>query len=88
MSVRPHQIAALAAAIERVRVFDAPADGKLHAFFRVNAALGQNDRAFVAEGVFGFLRRMRSLEALAQTTEPRKLALAVAVRELGHSVPR
>jgi len=86
MSVRPHQIAALAAAIERVRVFDAPADGKLHAFFRSNSSLGQGDRAFVAEGVFGFLRRMRSLDALAQTSEPRKLALAVAVRDLGHSV--
>ena len=84
--MRPHQVAALAAAIERVRVFDAPADGKLHAFFRSNAALGQGDRAFVAEGVFAFLRRMRSLEALAQTNEPRKLALAVAVRDLGHSV--
>lgn len=86
MSVRRHQLAALAAAIERVRALDAPADAKLRAFFRANPALGPNDRAFVAEGAFAFLRRMRSLGALAQTEHPRKLALAVAVRDLGHSV--
>jgi 16S rRNA (cytosine967-C5)-methyltransferase len=86
VSVTKHQIAALAAAIERARVLDAPADTKLRAFFRANPALGQNDRAFVAEGTFAFLRRMRSLSALAQTEHPRKLALAVTVRDLGHSV--
>ena len=86
MSMRPHQIAALAAAIERVRALDAPADTSLHAFFRANPQMGQHDRAFVAEGVYAFLRRMRSLEAIAQTVEPRKLALAIAVRDFGHSV--
>lgn len=86
MSLRPHHIAALAAAIERVRVLDAPADAKLRAYFRANPAMGQNDRAIVAEGAFAFLRRMRSLTEIAQTSEPRKLALAVAVRDLGHSV--
>jgi 16S rRNA (cytosine967-C5)-methyltransferase len=48
--------------------------------------MGQHDRAFVADGTFAYLRRRRSLEALAQTTHPAKLALAVTVRELGHSV--
>ena len=86
MSLRAHQVAALAAAIERVRVLDVPADAKLRAFFRASPAMGQNDRAFVADGAFAFLRRMRSLAALAQTDHPRKLALAVAVRDLGHSV--
>jgi 16S rRNA (cytosine967-C5)-methyltransferase len=86
VSVRKHQIASLAAAIERVRMLDTPADAKLRAFFRANPAMGQHDRAFVAEGAFAFLRRMRSLTALAQTEHPRKLALAVAVRDLGHSV--
>jgi 16S rRNA (cytosine967-C5)-methyltransferase len=86
MSVRPHQIASLAAAIEHVRALDAPADSKLRALFRAKPAMGQHDRAFVAEGAFAFLRRMRSLVALAQTEHPRKLALAVAVRDLGHSV--
>ena len=48
--------------------------------------MGQHDRAFVAEGVFALLRRMRSLEALAESSEPRKLALAVLVREFGRSL--
>jgi 16S rRNA (cytosine967-C5)-methyltransferase len=86
MSIRPHQIAALAAAIERLRTFEAPADTTLRAFFRANPALGQKDRAFVAEGAFAYLRRMRSLDTIAQTRNARKLALAVAVRDLGHSV--
>ena len=86
MSVRPHQVAALASAIERVRAFDGPADAALRALFREHPAMGQQDRAFVAEGTFAFLRRMRSLTAIAQTDRPRLLALAVAVRELGHSV--
>jgi 16S rRNA (cytosine967-C5)-methyltransferase len=84
--VRPHEIASLAAAIAHVRKLDAPADAWLRTFFRAHPQMGQHDRAFVAEGVFAFLRRMRSLDALAHTDEPRKLALAVAVRELGHSV--
>jgi 16S rRNA (cytosine967-C5)-methyltransferase len=48
--------------------------------------MGQHDRAFVAEGVFALLRRMRSIEALAATAEPRKLAIAVLVREQGRSL--
>ena len=48
--------------------------------------MGQHDRALIADGVFAFLRRRRSLEALAQTESPARLALAVVVRELGHSV--
>src|SRR6185295_5026436 len=40
----------------------------------------------VAEGTFAWLRRRRSLEHLAETAEPNKLALAVAVRELGLSL--
>ncbi len=86
MTLRPHHVAGLAAAIERVRAFAAPADAVLRAYFNEHKAMGQQDRALVAEGVFAFLRRMRSLDALAQTSEPRKLALAVLVRDLGHSV--
>jgi 16S rRNA (cytosine967-C5)-methyltransferase len=85
---RPHanQLASLAAALERVRKLDAPADAALSAFFREHREMGARDRAFVAEGTFAYLRRKRSIEALAQTQSARELALAVAVRELGHSV--
>ena len=86
MTLRANQLAVLAAAIERVRRFDTPADTGLSAFFRANPAMGQRDRAFVADGVFALLRRQRSLEALAESQEPRRLALAVVVRELGHSL--
>ncbi len=86
MTIRPNQLAALASAIERVRRFDVPADNGLRSFFRAHPEMGQHDRAFVAEGVFALLRRMRSLEALAATNEPRKLAIAVLVREQGRSL--
>ena len=86
MTIRANQLAALASAIERVRRFDVPADNGLRSFFRAHPEMGQHDRAFVAEGVFALLRRMRSLEVLAATTEPRKLAIAVLVREQGRSL--
>ena len=86
MTLRANQLAALASAIERVRRFDTPADNGLRAFFRAHPEMGQQDRAFVAEGVFALLRRMRSLEALAESAEPRKLMLALLVREFGHSL--
>ena len=86
MTLRANQIAVLAAAIERVRRFDTPADNGLRAYFRANPQMGQQDRALVAEVVFALLRRQRSLLELAQTAEPRKLALAVLVREQGRSL--
>ena len=86
MTVRANQLAGLSAAIERVSRLDVPADTLLSAFFRANAAMGQRDRAFVAEGAYAYLRRKRSLDALAATADPHKLALSVLVRELGFSV--
>jgi 16S rRNA (cytosine967-C5)-methyltransferase len=86
MTVRANQLAGLAAAIERVARLDAPADAALSAFFRAHPAMGQRDRAFIAEGAFGYLRRKRSLDALSASVKPRHLALATAVRALGLSV--
>jgi 16S rRNA (cytosine967-C5)-methyltransferase len=86
MTVRANQLAGLSAAIERISRLDVPADTLLTAFFRANAAMGQRDRAFVAEGAYAYLRRKRSLDALAATADPRKLALSVLTRELGFSV--
>ena len=86
MTLRANQIAGLAAAIFEVRPLPSPADALLHQFFRRHRAMGQQDRAFIADGVFAYLRRRRSLEELAQTAHQSKLALAVTVRELGHSV--
>ena len=58
----------------------------LHRFFRARHAIGKMDRALIADGVYAYLRRRRSLEAQAGATDPHHLALAVAVRELGHSI--
>ena len=86
MSLHANQLDGLAAAIARVAKLDMPADSALTAFFRANPAMGQRDRAFISEGAFAYLRRKRSLEAVADSTLPRRLALAVATRELGHSL--
>ena len=82
VTLRANQIAGLAAAIAEIRPLLHPADALLHQFFRRHKAMGQHDRAFIADGVFAYLRRRRSLEALAQTQRPMHLALAVLVREL------
>ncbi|MDR0769690.1 MAG: RsmB/NOP family class I SAM-dependent RNA methyltransferase [Burkholderiales bacterium] len=81
---RPYHLHALAEAIRRAETLLYPADSVLRQFFREHPALGQRDRGFVAEGMFAYLRRRRSLKALTQTTKPKRLALAVLVRELGH----
>jgi 16S rRNA (cytosine967-C5)-methyltransferase len=86
MTPRAPQVAALAAAIGELAPLPEPADAMLHRFFRRHPALGQQDRAFVTEGVFAWLRRRRSLEHLAATTQPARLALAVLVRERGFSL--
>ena len=64
----------------------APADVTLHQFFRARRQLGQRDRAFIAEGVFAVLRRLRSLSAQAGTNAVRPLAIGAAIRELGLSL--
>ena len=81
-----NQLVALAGAIARVARLDMPADAALSAYFRQHGEMGARDRAFVSDGAFAYLRRKASLEALAQTTDPRLLAYAVAVREFNHSV--
>jgi len=86
MTLRPNQLAGLAAAIAEVRPLAQPADQILHQFFRRHREMGRQDRAFVADGTYAFLRRRRSLEALADTDAPGQLALAVCARELGISV--
>jgi 16S rRNA (cytosine967-C5)-methyltransferase len=86
MTLRRNQLATLASAIARVGRLDMPADTALSAYFREHAEIGARDRALVSDGAFAYLRRKASLEAFAQTSDPRLLAYAVAVRDLGHSV--
>ncbi len=86
MTVRSNQLAGLAAAIAEIRPLPAPADALLHQHFRRHPEIGRADRAFITEGVFAYLRRRRSIETLAGTTQPTKLALATLVRAQGMSV--
>lgn len=63
-----------------------PADAKLGAFFRQHRDLGTKDRAFVAESVYGVLRRKSLLAYLADGEDPRKLLVAWLVRVQGMSL--
>jgi 16S rRNA (cytosine967-C5)-methyltransferase len=72
-------------ALSRVLEFRHPADSVLSRYFRLHPDLGQGDRAFVAEAVFGVLRRKRSLEHLTGEREPRALILAWLARHSGYS---
>jgi 16S rRNA (cytosine967-C5)-methyltransferase len=77
-----HTAAALAAVLE----FKYPADAVLSRYLRAHRAIGQQDRAFVADNVFAILRRLRLLESLAQGRDPRRLVLAGLMRLHGLSL--
>jgi 16S rRNA (cytosine967-C5)-methyltransferase len=66
--------------------FEYPADAVLGRYFREHEALGQHERAFIAEAVFGVLRRKRVLEHLTRQASPRRLLLAWLARFDGISV--
>ena len=64
--------------------FDYPADSVLSHFFRDFRELGARDRAFVAEAVYGVLRRKRTLERLCgERSSTRHLVLAWLARVEG-----
>src|SRR5690242_16960432 len=65
-----------AEALGLVLRFEFPADAVLSRYFQQHHALGQHDRAFVAESVYGVLRHMRVIERLAGDPTPRRLVLA------------
>jgi 16S rRNA (cytosine967-C5)-methyltransferase len=80
------QIEAAADALRLVLKLDRPADAVLHDFFRAHRALGSHDRAFVADAVYGVLRRKRTVDHLAPGGTPRSLLLAHLARVAGVSV--
>ena len=63
-----------------------PADAVLRNFFSANRALGQRDRAFVAETVFSVLRHKRLLEQLVAQPTPRKLVCAALIKVQGYGL--
>ena len=60
--------------------FEHPADAVLSRYFREHPALGQKDRGFVAESVFGVLRHKRVLESVSGKTGARDLLLSWLAR--------
>ncbi len=74
-----------ASALSRVLTFEYPADAVLSRYFRDREALGQQDRAFVAESVFGVLRRKLLLDYIAPDATPRQLLLLWLARVAGYS---
>lgn len=75
-----------AMALADVLAGNGPADAKLGTFFRSNRELGTRDRAFVAESVYGVLRRKSFLAFVAEGEDPRKLLLAWLLRVQGMSI--
>ena len=86
MPITPTQLAAASEALGLVLRFDRPADAVLHDFFGARHALGARDRAFVADSVYGVLRRRRTVDRLAPGGTPRQLLLAWLVSPAGISV--
>lgn len=67
----------------RVLEFERPADAVLSYTFRNDPQMGSHDRAFIAEAVYGVLRRLRGLQAIAAPATPRRLLLAWLARHGG-----
>ncbi len=72
-------------ALSRVLSFAYPADAVLSRYFRERHVLGQHDRAFVAEAVFGVLRRKLLFDHVAPQATPRQLVLLWLARIAGFS---
>lgn len=89
----PTLIRQAAVMLSNLLEFNSPADIKLSEFFRTNRDLGTKERAFVAESVYGVLRRLRYLSAVTANEEndpddARKLILAWMLRIQGMSIQK
>ena len=70
MRLTPAHLDVATAALRAVLPLEYPADSILRHFFRENPKLGVNDRAFIAETVFGILRHRFFLEKAVGTPRP------------------
>lgn len=84
--INPNLLRLAGMALADVLGGNGPADSILSWFFRQNRALGNKDRAFIAESVYGVLRRRSFLTYLAGGEDPRKLLLAWLLRVQGMSL--
>ena len=86
MKISTPLLAAAEEALGRVLTMTQPADAVLSGYFRAHRELGQHDRAFIAETVFGVLRRRYGLEYHTGAATPRRLLLAWLNRVQGVSL--
>ena len=85
MELTPTLLQLTTQALDLVLDFKHPADAVLSAFFRDHKKLGARDRAFIAEAVFGVLRRYRYLSAVVPAANPRTLVIAWLIKMRGMS---
>lgn len=85
MDLNPTLLQLASQALDLVLDFKRPADAVLSAFFREHKKLGSHDRAFVAEAVFGVLRRYRYLSVVVPAANPRTLIVAWLIKSRGVS---
>ncbi len=86
MIIHSGQLDAAAEALRIVLKFEQPADSVLSNFFRSHRKLSQLDRAFIAESIFGLLRRKRLVDHLCTDGSPRRALLAYLTRAAGVSM--
>jgi len=85
MELTPALLQLATQALDLVLDFKYPADKVLSAFFRENKKLGAHDRSFIAEAVFGVLRRYRYLSVVVPAANPRTLVVAWLIKVRGMS---
>jgi 16S rRNA (cytosine967-C5)-methyltransferase len=85
MELSTAQLQLATQALDLVLDFKYPADKVLSNFFRENKKLGMADRSFVAEAVFGVLRRYRYLSVVVPAANPRTLIVAWLIKVRGMS---
>ena len=83
MSFTAEQLQHTISALRAILPLREPADGALSRYFRENAKLGSRDRAFIAETIFGILRRKRFLEEITGKVTPRLMLMAYLTRVQG-----
>jgi len=83
MSFTAEQFQHAISALRAILPLREPADGALSRYFRENPKLGSKDRAFIAETVFGILRRKRFLEEITGKVTPRLMIMAYLTRMQG-----
>jgi 16S rRNA (cytosine967-C5)-methyltransferase len=86
LQITPPQFDAAVTVLARILTMTQPADAVLSSYFRSNPKLGRQDRGFIAESVFGLLRRRYGLEFQTGATNARQLLLAYLSRIAGVSL--